>query len=354
MMQFDVGIICSSQKLTLLARHILVLSRSYDLRLCAFDIHDLDPDNGGHISRAVYWDGNDFATTTTTLPKICESLFYYRSPQLVRGRSNMNYIVRHARLSEYEGFSKTRLSQLLNSSPSLIQYGIPTYPVTQYRDFLLYASLLKLSIVKPSAGRQGKLVRYIERIDGDYWFTYGNHSERIDEAVWNSYVTQMHESHLGHPILQPRLDFHYDDDHAVDFRVLSQRGASGDWEKVLFVARIGVSKTVSNVAQGGFLSDVMSALQYIAPEDAANLYAQLEDICTRLPREIQKCLPRPISCLGIDVGLDRKTKQLFVMETNSYPGTKQTWLLANAKIKYLKFLAENPSEAAIPEVHHDI
>lgn len=243
-------------------------------------------------------------------------------------------------LTEYGALSKINLARAILNSPELAQYGIPTFDLRSFDDFQNYAGILKCCIIKPSGGQKGFFVYQIGHDDSGLIFLKDGERISVTEAVWDDYRKNLREAQLGIPILQPRLNFRFEG-RSVDFRLLVQRGGTGEWEKVAIYARIGESDTVSNLAQGGFVADPMTVLASIAPGREEELYQELEYLCLAVPKLIQSKLEKPVACLGIDVGIDCDTLQPYVIEANAFPGTKyHTWDLAHKKVQYFKYLID--------------
>lgn len=345
-MTFDIGIVFQNHP-TQEDRTVslLLLAKAYDLKLCLFSLRDVDLSAELPVTRAIYWDGRAFQTTQTTLPPICETCFFYRSKELDELRPVMDYIVEHCVLTEYDGLPKTQLSLILSSDPELARFSIPTFVISSFDELLSFSSIVKKAILKPSNGRQGLLVQRVDRINNALHFVDEGATREITRPVWEEYFNAVQEADFGIPVLQPRLDFRYSDTRAVDFRLLVQRSSTGEWKIVELYARIGVNGTVSNVSRGGFIADAESILSELFPERAQELYEQLKQLCYLLPSVIQKHLDRPISCLGIDVGIDRETEQPYILEANTLPGTKFfNWDLSHEKIQYFRYLLQQQSK----------
>lgn len=252
----------------------------------------------------------------------------------------MNAILDRSVLTEYGALGKLQLSRLLQKTPELAKYAIPTFDLHSFEEFLNYARLLKRSIVKPAAGRKGRYVYRIADLDGKIHFLRDDDKKIVTQAVWDEYFSNLRKAKYGFPILQPQLSFLFEG-RPVDFRLLVQRSGTGEWEKVAIYARIGESDTVSNLAQGGFVADPMTTLASISPGREEELYQELEYLCLAVPKLIQSKLEKPVACLGIDVGIDCDTLQPYVIEANTFPGTKyHTWDLAHKKVQYFKYLID--------------
>lgn len=346
-MMFDLAIIGFSSEPQSPVKEVLTLGKAYGLNLCYFALADFSPQAMPSVRQATYWSGTTFFTVSLNrLPCFCETRFSLRSQYLAPYQEQMDAIFSQTTLTEYGALPKFRLSRAILNSPELSQYGIPTFDLRSFDDFQNYANTLKRCIIKPSAGRKGYFVYQIGHDDSMLYFLKDSEKVFITEAVWEDYRKNLREGQLGIPILQPRLNFQFEG-RSVDFRLLVQRGGTGEWEKVAIYARIGESDTVSNLAQGGFVADPMTVLASVAPGREEELYQELEYLCLAVPKLIQSKLEKPVACLGIDVGIDCDTLQLYVIEANTFPGTKyHTWDLAHKKVQYYKYLIDKQRIAA--------
>lgn len=344
-MQFDVGIVRVTQAVDSLTAALLTLSHAYELRVCSFALSDVDIAKLPLQTDAVYWDGHDFTRTTAEIPAICEARFNPLSSRMASNPAlfeKLELLKKNTVFTEYSSLGKTAISLLLLQTP-LYDLTIPTYYLANYEEFKKYAEMLKKSILKPSAGRKGRHVCKIDFCGAPPTLYCNGLTVRYSPDDWNAYCEDLDREQLGHPILQPRLDFCLDDAHAVDFRLLVCRGASGNWEKVAIYARIGSNNTVSNLSHGGYIADAEEILQIIAPDKSAQILRALEKYCITIPETIQQFQNTTVSCLGIDIGIDRTTQKPYILEANTMPGTKyHTWQLAEKKVQYYSYLINQP------------
>lgn len=350
-MKFDVALVCLGREPDSLTSLLLILSRAYDLNVCMFAIGDLNVEEEALRSDAVYWNGHEFAHTVAEIPSICELRFSIN--MFSRRVSDPVLLEKFERLrntatfTENGSLGKVAISRLLLQSP-LYDLTIPTFDLKDYAEFRKYASVLKKAILKPSGGRMGLYVSKIDAVGTPPVISRNQSGVDFSAADWDAYCDELARSRLGKPILQPRLDFHLDDDHAVDFRLLVCRGASGGWEKVAIYARVGANGTVSNLSRGGYVADAEEILQAVAPDNADRLLAQFEEFCVTIPETIQSFRKNPISCLGIDIGVDRESQKPYILEANTFPGTKyHIWHLAAKKVQYFTYLAKQSSAESV-------
>lgn len=343
LMHFSVGIVCvgngSDLPIGSFEQELLLLCSAYKISACLLSPLSIDYTLSSPLAPVQYWDGTAFQQAIAPVPKILDCRFYpfskkataWLQPEL------QHWLLEHCAVAD-RGIPKELLSQVLMCSP-LYALAIPTYRLEKYDELLQYAKMFRHCIIKPDGGRQGRCVSRVD-YDGDVlYIESANGIEELTPTRWEAYLAALNHSNLGLPLLQPRLDFSLNAEHAVDFRLLVARGSSGLWEEVDIYARIGATKLVSNVSRGGYISDAESILAEISGEHADELLATLHSIAAELPKLIQQYVDRPISCLGIDVGIDRNTLQPYVLEANTFPGAKyHSWQLAHKRVQYYQHL----------------
>lgn len=345
-MHFSVGIACfapdSDFPIGSFEQELLLLCSAYKISACVFSPVLIDHTLASPLIPVQYWDGTAFRKAITPVPEILDCRFNPFLNKVVTWLQpeRQRWLLKHSAVLD-RGIPKEQLSQVLMCSP-LYPLAIPTYRLTEYGELLRYAKLLRHCIIKPSGGRQGSCVARVD-YDGDVLsMETADGIEELTPTLWDDYLTTLNHSNFGLPLLQPRLDFSLDAEHAVDFRLLVARGSSGLWEEVEIYARIGATRIVSNVSRGGYISDAESILSQIAGERADELLATLHSIAAELPVLIQQYVDRPISCLGIDIGIDRNTLQPYVLEANTLPGAKyHSWQLAHKRVQYYQYLLKN-------------
>lgn len=345
LMHFSVGIACAENDsefpIESFEQELLLLCSAYKINACVFSPLLIDYTRSSPLIPVQYWDGTAFRQAIAPVPQIIDCRFNPRGKKRADWLQpeRQRWLLEHSTVAD-RGITKEQLSQGLMRSP-LYALAIPTYRLTEYGDLLQYAKMFRHCIIKPFGGSLGRCVARVD-YDGDALFMESEDSlEELTPKRWEAYLATL-QPNFGLPILQPRLDFTLDAEHAVDFRLLVARGGSGLWEEVDIYARIGATKLVSNISRGGYISDANSILTQVAGERADELLSALHSIAEKVPILVQQYVNRPISCLGIDVGIDRNTLQPYVLEANTFPGVKyHSWQLAHKHVQYYQYLLKN-------------
>lgn len=356
-MEFKIGMIASAGTVQLLRylerkdtfhRALLLLCHAYDIPVGYFPVSTLTVDGDALSGEAIYWDGTAFSSTHARLPAIVDNGSPLRGSAMHQiPDAVMERLVRGGVLSN-GAVGKAGLSELLMMS-GLAAYAIPTREVKSYEQMLSVLALWGHCIYKPKGGRKGRGVLELQQTEsGELLFSSATDSGILTPAQYTALRERFPEYQTY--LMQPRLDFHTAEGHALDFRLLVSRGAGGDWETVAIYPRIGASGVVSNVSRGGYIGDAEEVLQVEFPDAAERLHEELISLAEQIPRLIQSILSAPVCCLGIDVGIDRASLQAYVIEANTFPGTKyHAYPLAQARLRYYRHLLDRHLTALPPQ-----
>ncbi len=106
-----------------------------------------------------------------------------------------------------------------------------------------------------------------------------------------------------------------------DIRVHVERDRSGKWSIAKIYVRIGIGQSVvSNVSQGGGVSEPVAFLKAFYGDKWETIYSNLVRIGKTLPQKMEKLRKTHIMYLGIDIGIE-SNGDLYLFETNDGPGT---------------------------------
>lgn len=321
-----IGFVYSDPNISEFTRSVLKYAYTYSVPVIGICLENLVAHFRGAPLTAVFWNGHDLETFETTLPEILDAeynsfskfgLEQYEPEFAIWLKEHTKILMQQASIPK-----KDLPNAMLFGG--LLQYSIPGWEIFNYSELVQRLSMIPSAIIKPTCGRKGKGVCKLQKSsDGTVKLLNNDGVLPLTEELFLDYLRKNTESGFGSSaLLQPCMDFSYDDSHALDFRLLRHRGRTGAWEEVGTYARVGGSAFVANVSQSGFVADPKSVLHQIAGEKADEVYAEIMEIGEKLPVIIQKFRGDSAYCLGIDVGVDRATLQPYVIEANTYPATK--------------------------------
>jgi len=110
------------------------------------------------------------------------------------------------------------------------------------------------------------------------------------------------------------------DGRPIDFRILVQKNAKGNWDVTSMVARIANDKQfVSNLAQGGTISPVLETIRTASPELIKKVTRNdFKKYSIEIAKQIDTAATGLFAELGIDLALDVNGK-IWLLEVNSKP-----------------------------------
>lgn len=257
---------------------------------------------------------------------------------MLYGKERIDWLASHTNILQQASFHKDELmhAMILNG---LGRYAIPSFPVKNYNDILREMRCIDPAIIKPVHGKQGLFVYKLFKKDQTVFAEDQRGVQPFTEEFCENYFLNVANRFGGDVILQPFLDFRYDDGHVLDFRLLRQRGADGRWEEVATFGRIGSNAITSNFHTGGSMIEADMALRAIAPDKANTLLDEIMMLGEKLPLLAEKYFGEKAFCIGFDIAVDRETLQPYVMESNLTPGLRFIqYQYADHRVNYYKYL----------------
>lgn len=334
------GFLCAD-KINDFERFLLVFSHAYHIPFCVFPHTSLDLMLEGKRAPVYQWDGTGIVNSFSELPQYIDSSVKMNGRKFISifGKDYVDAIYSSTTVLTQASIKKEWLMDFMLQS-KFAMYSIPTYKVHTYEECLTHLKTIPKAFMKPSNGRRGIGACKIFRNDNGCFFVQdANKTVEFTDLFCREYFDEINKNGLGCGLLQPCLDFSLDDRHALDFRLLRHLGANGTWEEVATYARIGEHNVVSNVSQGGFVGDAINMLKMIADEKAKYLYNEIMMLGNDIPAFIQGKRGSDVYCLGIDVAVDKETLRPYVLEANTYPGTKFHFAaLAEKRVQYYTYL----------------
>lgn len=324
-----------------LARILSVFSNAYHVPFCSFHSSAVASHISGEPLIADFWNGSGYDPRPIPLPEIIDwnRTSYGEGLSFSEDSPEGLWLRDHTKMLFQRSLSKEQLAVVLLRSP-LVSYMIPTFPISSYSDLQSTVSYIRPAILKPSNGQRGKYVCRLDLTsDGKLMVTSKSGQQEFTEDTFLRYQKSVSGFRQSHVLLQPCLDFHYDDTHSLDFRLLRHRGATGKWEEAVTYARIGSNAITSNLSQGGFIAKPLDILNVIAGNDANQVYEEIMMLGEKVPLLVEEIYGDAAFCVGIDVGVDRKSLHPYIMETNAAPGHKHhIYHYAEKRVQYYSYL----------------
>lgn len=321
-----------------LYRYMAIFGEAYGVRIGIFAMDDLKFYDSTLCGPALSWHNGSFTVVESKLPAYLESV-YYISDQTVGKRYPKEIAKRLIDLHiSKKPIYKNQLPSALVMN-GLSEYAIPSKEITAFDQIEGVARLWKTCVLKPINGKRGGNVWFVDYTDSTLRYEGNDCSGVFTKDIWD----QWQKDFPYYPVylLQPRLDFHTKDGHAVDFRVLLSKGTAGEWEIISVYSRVGYGHIVSNHCIGGLVGYGIDVLQYEYDDTDHVLYQQVCDLGVATANAAECFLNgQNDTFYGIDIGVDRTSMHPYVIEINPYPGTKfnDALALAEKRIQYYRYL----------------
>lgn len=118
------------------------------------------------------------------------------------------------------------------------------------------------------------------------------------------------------------------------------KNGKGKWAVPIYLVRIGTNqKVVSNVAQGGSVTTLKPFLEANFPKNAEEIREKIKQIAKTLPYKVEELFGRNLTSMGIDIGIDKNSRELFLFEVETGPGFEfAIGELALVKSEYYKYI----------------
>jgi len=200
-------------------------------------------------------------------------------------------------------------------------------------------------VVKPTSGLKGNNVIKITKMnEGKFKIGKEKKEEYInDDELENLYDEISKDTQY---IAQKYIDSKSKQGDPYDCRIHLEKNGLGKWEPARMFIRIGIGqKIVSNIAQGGAISNPIDFLANEFGDDGIDIYKKLEKLANELPYWLEKTTEKTLMTMGLDVGID-KDGNLYVFEVNSYPIYEpQRAEIALLRAQYYKYVLESERQA---------
>lgn len=335
-----IGFVRTNDKHDNVIRLLAQFAYARKVDFCYFDLNNARPCMEGKPLLAKRWNGDCFETFVTNLPKFVDQISAIRgfSAQQVYGPDLCKWVSANTKILSSKSFHKDQLMVAMICN-GLGQYAIPSYIVYNYRDILENIRMTHPALIKPVRGKQGRLVYKLYEKNGKLFAEDRFGLQEFTEDFSDHYFKEINESFPGDVILQPFLDFRFDSDRVIDFRLLRMRGVDGSWEDVATFGRIGSNAVTANFHTGGSMIEADMALNLISPEHADELYDELMMLGQKLPKMADKYFGEKTFCIGFDIAIDRTSLRPYVIESNLTPGLRFIeYQYADHRVNYYKYL----------------
>ncbi|HET7656979.1 MAG TPA: YheC/YheD family protein [Bacillales bacterium] len=218
---------------------------------------------------------------------------------------------------------KREVHEKLSAYPELLPY-LPETVFYDHRDSLEEMILRHDTIfLKPSDGRQGKHIFRIHNVHDHLELDYTTFNGEIErsftdfndlyEAIKSKIQQQPYMIQRGLTLLEYKQC-------PLDFRMLCNRGHTGEWKITSGIARVSSEdQFVSNLARGGSYHSIMDILNETFQKKHAR---QVRQLLSELALEVADVIAKETNGLfgelGVDLAIDQQGKP-WIIEVNTKP-----------------------------------
>lgn len=175
-------------------------------------------------------------------------------------------------------------------------------------------------VVKPTAGRQGKGIYFIQKQENAYLVKKHTEEKKMNEPGFSQFLQSIIKEKRH--ILQPYINCRTFHGEPYDFRVHVQRDMEAKWVVTKIYPRIGNTNSIlSNISRGGRTEDIERFLLNEFPDVSTELLEILEETALELAEFINNSYKFMFDELGIDLAIDSNMK-MWLYEINSRPQTR--------------------------------
>lgn len=231
---------------------------------------------------------------------------------------------------------KDKLQEVFKEDSSVSKYLIPTKNITSYDDILESLKKYKTVVLKPVFSNQGKNVFILRKEEESFRLGYNKEEYNLSaKEVMDFYTEKVKDKRF---IIQKYIESRTPQGHPFDCRVHVEKNSKNKWRNVKNFIRIGVGQTViSNVSQGGGITNVKDFLLTTYPDKWEAIYEEIKETAKIIPYKVEKILGKDYMTMGIDIGID-SDGSLYMYEVNDYPiVSPMRSEVAMTRVEYYKY-----------------
>lgn len=244
------------------------------------------------------------------------------SPYCFKHKELMSYLRKNTILSDsgLNRLGKEKLQQYLSDDEKFSHIVIPTLRVKDIDDVEEFIGKYSKIVLKPLKGERGKDIYSVEKNQENFVVSHYTKEKTFSREEFIEFFEENIKSRRY--IAQKFVNSRTIKGDPFDCRIHVEKNIEGKWVIAKKFIRIGIGqKIISNVNQGGGISDPEPFLKANFGDKWKEIDQKLNELGTSLPYKIEELRNTKLMTLGMDIGID-KDGSLFIFETNSAPTTK--------------------------------
>lgn len=331
-----VGLMRNFIKPTEMARLIAMLCKYHGMDLIYLRPRDVNMDNNSVRGKMLI--DNKWITVETDIPKFIDiSPYCFKA----KNRHIMRYLRSKTQLSDdrTNRLSKVNLQIKLNEDKRFEHLVIPTISADKFEN--IEDSLKKYStiVMKPIGGERGKGVYILKKENKSFVLGYQKKEQELTKDELKDFFKESIEGKKY--IIQKYILSRTLQGDPFDCRVHVEKNGAGEWVSARNFIRIGIGqKVISNVNQGGGISDPEPFLKSNFGDKWEEINSKLNEIAITLPYKIEELRGTRLMSMGMDVAIDRNG-DLYLFEVNGAPTTAPLRSeAAMLRVEYYKYILQ--------------
>ncbi|WP_236939119.1 YheC/YheD family protein [Evansella clarkii] len=195
---------------------------------------------------------------------------------------------------------------------------IPTLRTENFNEFHNFLENYGEIILKPINGQRGEGIYKLSFYNNHYTLNYNQDEKTLSKEELHSFFSDVISNKRY--LLQKCINSKTKTGDPFDIRIRLEKNGEGEWEVAIFLVRIGTSnKVVSNLTQGGSVSQLTPFLKENYGDEYLVLKKHIKKIAKNLPYKLEEIFETRLTALGLDVGIDTD-RSIYLFETNNAPG----------------------------------
>lgn len=302
-----------------LARTTALIAKSYGIELLYMNPTDVNVEEKKVFGRVLV--NNKWIDKKIDIPPFIDVVPYCFKKE---NKNVMNFLRETTLLSEDRRnvISKEYLQDVLRKDDAFSDLMIPTHHMETFEELYDYLNKYHKVVLKPESGLRDKNIYFIEAIEKDL-FQIGFNREK-----WKVHLREL-EAFFSDTLkgknyfLQKYVISRTPQGDPFDCRIHVEKNGRGRWAIAKIYVRIGIGQSViSNVNQGGGISDIREFLKTNYGEKWKEIYSNLKRLGKIIPEKMEELRGKDIMTLGLDIGIDKSGKQFYLFEVNDSPSSK--------------------------------
>lgn len=324
-------------KPTDLAKLTAMICKYHGIDLIYLRPKDVNVDNG-RVTGKMFID-NKWLTVETDLPKFIDiSPYCFKA----RNRKIMKFLRENTLLSDdrVNRLSKVDLQERLKEDEKFRHLVIPTGDADNFNEVQDYLDKYQTIVLKPVAGEKGKGVFIVKKEKKEYSIGYQKKEKKLNEKRF----IEFYEANIKNKkyMLQKYVQSRSLQGDPFDCRIHVEKNGNGEWVSARNYIRIGIGqKVVSNISQGGGVSDPEPFLKANFGDKWEEINEKLNKLAVTLPYKIEELRDTTLMTMGMDIGID-VDGDLYLFEINGAPLTAPLRdRVAMLRSEYYKYVLQN-------------